>query len=159
MRVGVIGHGGLLRAFSFPETSLAKSLKVQNITAFILTGTRKYNQMRPVLYKLYWLLVKYRIKYKIIGLPMTKNIYSCYDLYRTLNRIAPNYLRDLLQVYQSARLLQSSGDLICVVGLPRTRLKSYGDRVFSVKAPSLWNSLPTVGLWKQFYQCPLLRKC
>ena len=60
--------------------------------------------------------------------------------YRALNGLAPNYLQDLLQVYQPARSLRSSGDLKLVV--PRTRLRSYGDSAFSVKAPSLWNSLP-----------------
>ena len=59
--------------------------------------------------------------------------------YRALNGLAPNYLQDLLQVYQPARSLRSSGDLKLVV--PGTCLKSYGGRAFSVKAPCLWNSL------------------
>ena len=41
-----------------PETSLAKLQRVQNIAARILTGTRKYDHMTPVLYKLHWLPVK-----------------------------------------------------------------------------------------------------
>ena len=87
--------------------------------------------MTPVLYKLHWLPVKYRIEYKIILMT-----------YRALNGLAPNYmyLQDLLQVYQPARSLWSSGDLKLV--MPRTRHRSYGDRAFSVKAQSLWNSLP-----------------
>ena len=112
-----------------PETSIAKLQRVQNIAARILTGTRKYDHMTPVLYKLHWLPVKYRIEYKIILMT-----------YRALNGLAPNYFQDLLQVYQPARSLRSSGDLKLVV--PRTRLRSYGDRAFSVKAPSLWNSPP-----------------
>ena len=112
-----------------PETYLAKLQRVQNIAARILTGTRKYDHMTPVLYKLHWLPVKYRIEYKIILMT-----------YRALNGLAPNYLQDLLQVYQPARSLRSSGDLKLVV--PRTRLRYYGDRAFSVKVPSLWNSLP-----------------
>ena len=111
-----------------PETSLAKLQRVQNIAARILTGTRKYDHMTPVFYKLHWLPVKYRIEYKIILMT-----------YRALNGLAPNYLQDLLQVYQPARSLRSSGDLKLVV--LRTRLRSYGDRAFSVEAPSLWNSL------------------
>ena len=35
-----------------PETSLAKLQRVQNIAARILTGTRKYDHVTPVLYKL-----------------------------------------------------------------------------------------------------------
>ena len=112
-----------------PEISLAKLQRVQNIAARILTGTRKCDHMTPLLYKLHWLPFKYRIEYKIILMT-----------YRALNGLAPNYLQDWLQVYQPARSLRSSGDLKLVV--PRTRLRSYGDREFSVKAPSLWNSLP-----------------
>ena len=79
-----------------PETSLAKLRRVQNIAARILTGTRKYDHMTPVLYKLHWLPVKYRIEYKIILMT-----------YRALNGLAPNCLQDLLQVYQPARSLRS----------------------------------------------------
>ena len=104
-----------------PETSLAKLQRVQNIAARILTGTRKYDHMTPVLYKLHWLPLKYRIQYKIILMT-----------YWALNGLAPNYLQDLLQVHQPARSLRSSGDLKLVV--PRTRLRSYGDRALSVKA-------------------------
>ena len=85
--------------------------------------------MTPVLYKLHWLPVKYRIEYKIILIT-----------YRALNGLAPNYLQDLLQVYQPARSLRSSGDLKLVV--PRTRLRSYGDRAFSVKAPKFMEFTP-----------------
>ena len=111
-----------------PETSLAKLQRVQNIEARILIGTSKYDHMTPVLYKLHWLPVKYRIAYKIILMT-----------YRALNGLAPNYLRDLLQVYQPASSLRSSGDLRLVV--PPTRLRSSGDRALSVKASNLWNSL------------------
>ena len=77
-----------------PETSLAKLQRVQNITARILTGTRKYDHMTPVIYKLHWLPVKYRIEYTFILMT-----------HRALNGLAPNYLQDLLQVYQPARSL------------------------------------------------------
>ena len=108
-----------------PEISLAKLQMVQNIAARILTGTRKYDHMPPVLYKLHWVPVKYRIEYTIILMN-----------YQALNGLAPNYLQDLLQVYQPERSLRSSADLKLVV--PRTCLRSYGDIEFSVKAPSLW---------------------
>ena len=97
--------------------------------------------MTTVVYKLHRLPVKYRIEYKIILIT-----------YQALNGLAPNYLRDLLQFYQPARSLQPSGDLRLMV--PPTRLRSYGDRTFSVKVPSLWNSLPL-----QCHRCPHLRNC
>ena len=85
---------------AIPETSLSKLQKDQNIAPCILTGTHKNDQMRPVLYKLHWLPVKYRINYKIILMT-----------YLTLNGLAPKYLRALLQVYLTARPLRSSEDL------------------------------------------------
>ena len=102
-----------------PEESLAELHRVQNIAARILTGTHKeaYNHMRPVLYKLHWLPVKYGIKDKIILMT-----------HRALNGLAPNYFHDLLQVYETARPLQSSGDLRLEVS--RTRLR-WGQSILS----------------------------
>ena len=78
--------------------------------------------IRPALHKLYWLSGKYRIKYTIILIT-----------YRALK---------LLAWFGAG--LSNSKTIAVIRGLvvPRTRLKSYGDRAFSVKAPSLWNSLP-----------------
>ena len=49
-------------------------------------------------------------------------------------------MRDLLQTYKPVRSLRSSGMNMLII--PRSGLKFYGDRAFSVCAPKLWNNLP-----------------
>ena len=52
----------------------------------------------------------------------------------------PQYLRNLLSVCTSSRSLRSSEQGL--LSVPRTNLTRYGDRAFSVAAPTLWNALP-----------------
>ncbi len=54
--------------------------------------------------------------------------------------MAPGYLSDLLEAYQPARSLRSSK--LAPLSEPKTRLKTFGDRSFSVAARTLWNLLP-----------------
>ena len=54
--------------------------------------------------------------------------------------LKPTYLYELLRYTNGPRLLRSSSQNFLAV--PRTRLKTYGDRAFSVAAPRLWNQLP-----------------
>ena len=57
--------------------------------------------------------------------------------HKCLNGLAPIYLSELLRCSNSPRLLRSSSQNFLTV--PRSRLKKYGDRAFSVVAPKLWN--------------------
>ena len=59
--------------------------------------------------------------------------------HRALNGQAPDYIGHCVNRRQPIRSLGSSEhSLLCV---PRTR-RHWGDRAFSVAAPSLWNALP-----------------
>ena len=49
---------------------------------------------------------------------------------------------DLLETYKSARSLRSSTRNLLVI--PRSQLKSYGNRALSVSAPKLWNDIPEI---------------
>ena len=70
-----------------------------------------------------------RINYKILLLT-----------FKPLHDMAPEYLCELLSVYNPGRTLRSSGKSLLVT--PKYKLKSYGQRAFSCAAPELWNSLP-----------------
>ena len=60
--------------------------------------------------------------------------------FKILNGLAPAYPRDTLQMYQpSCRLRSVSRQMLSI---PHTRLKTFGDRAFSVHAPKQWNCLP-----------------
>ena len=67
---------------------------VQNSAARLLTGSKKYEHISPILAKLHWLPVCSRIEYKILLLT-----------FRALNNIGSQYIRDLLDVYTPPRNL------------------------------------------------------
>ncbi|KAI5102912.1 hypothetical protein C0J45_6493 [Silurus meridionalis] len=69
---------------------------VQNAAARVLTRSRKYDHITPVLISLHWLPIKSRIDYKILLLT-----------YKALNGLAPQYLSELLYQYDPPRLLRS----------------------------------------------------
>lgn len=101
------------------KSSMERLQVVQNAAA----------RTRPVLKDLHWLPVEFRVQFKILVIT-----------YRALHGQAPLYIQDLLHKNSPGRLLRSSGlDLLLV---PRTRLKTKGDRAFCTVAPRLWNSLP-----------------
>uniref|UniRef100_A0A8C1CZ15 Reverse transcriptase domain-containing protein n=1 Tax=Cyprinus carpio carpio TaxID=630221 RepID=A0A8C1CZ15_CYPCA len=104
---------------------------VQNAAARVLTRTRKYDHISPVLSTLDWLPIKHRIDFKILLIT-----------YKALNGLAPQYLNELLLHYSPPRPLysQNSGNLI----IPRISKSTAGGRSFSYLAPKLWNNLPNI---------------
>lgn len=102
---------------------------VQNAAASLLTGTTKFEHITPVLAELHWLPVKFRIDFKILLF-----------IFKALQGQAPLYISELLSTYSAARPLRSTTQQL--LAIPKTRLKTRGDRAFSVIAPKLWNSLP-----------------
>ena len=109
--------------------TVAKLQKCQNITARVVTRTRIRNHITPVLINLHWLPVEQRIQYKLL-----------IQVYMALNRLAPEYITDLLQAYVPTRTLRSAGALLLLEPKTTTR---WGARAFSKAAPRLWNTLPT----------------
>ncbi len=61
-----------------PAFSINKLQIVQNNAVRVLTRSRNYNHITPILQSLHWLPVKFRISYKILLLA-----------YKILNDIAP----------------------------------------------------------------------
>ena len=110
------------------ERLLCKLQLAQNAAARILTKTRKFEHITPILKELYWFPVRERIQFKLLILT-----------WKSLNGIAPEYLSNLLVPYKTTRALCSSDKHLLLV--PRT-LSSLGDRALSTIAPSLWYSLP-----------------
>ena len=112
-----------------PDSEIKKLQKVQNNAARILTRTKKYDHITPVLKNLHWLTMRKRIEFKVLILA-----------YKCLNNLAPPYLMELLEVYEPSRTLRSGDQFNLRV--PKSSLKTYGDRAFSHAAPVLWNDLP-----------------
>ncbi len=64
-----------------PASSINKLQVVQNVVARVLTRSRKYDHITPILQSLHWLPIKFRISYKILFLA-----------YKALNGLAAAYL-------------------------------------------------------------------
>ena len=71
---------------------------------------------------------------------------------------------ELLHPYSTSRPLRSFD--LGLLYIPRSLLKSKGDCAFAVRAPSLWNSLPSsvrssesLNVFKKTYQNPSLSSC
>ena len=101
---------------------------IHNRASHIVTNTRRYDHITPLLQKQHWPPVRQRILLKIV-----------LTTYKYINDIAPEYLFELLSIKKSSRKLKSSS--LILLQVPMSRLKSYSDCAFSVAAAILWNRL------------------
>ena len=108
---------------------LCRLQKVQNNAARVVSGTKKYDHITPVLIDLHWQPIRKRIEFKILLLTF-KSMQGC----------APLYLRELLVKQANIRTLRSNTKNL--LQIPLTNLKRFGDRAFCAYAPRLWNELP-----------------
>ena len=117
---------------NLPASLLAPLQRIQNSAARLITRTRKYDHITPVLRSLHWLQIPQRIQFKILLLT-----------YKIIHNHAPSYLTDLINMKTptSMSLRSSSKSKLAIAPGPRSRTR-YGDRAFSVCAPLLWNNLP-----------------
>ena len=96
-----------------PSCSIRRLQSIQNIAARILTRTRKYKHITPILKNLHWLPVASRIDYKILLLT-----------YCAINNISPAYIQQLITPYLPARKLRSEN--MCLLNVPSSRLQRFG---------------------------------
>ena len=115
--------------YGLPKHMISSLQSVQNTAARIVTLTKKFDHITPVLIQLHWLPVHFQISFKVLLL-----------VYKALNGMAPLYITELLSYHTCSRMLRSTDQKFLVV--PKSRLKTYGDKAFSVAAPKLWNELP-----------------
>jgi len=64
-----------------------KLQKIQNSAARLITGVSKYEHISPTLYKLHWLPIDSRIKFKVLTI-----------VYKALHNQAPNYILSMLTI-------------------------------------------------------------
>ena len=103
------------------------------------------------LHRLHWLPVTSRVLFKVLVL-----VYKC------RNGLGPRYLTSMLSAYTPVCGLRSAS--YGLLGEPRSRLKTVGDRAFSVAGPREWNCLPgeiracqTLGAFKRKLKTHLFR--
>ena len=108
---------------------LLRLQRVQNSAARLIMKKRKRDHVTPLLQKLHWLPISFRIQFKLAVLA-----------FRFFDNSLPVYLSRSLSFYQPARTLRSSSEKLLVV--PSTSLQSTASRSFSASVPRVWNSLP-----------------
>ena len=94
----------------------------------ILTRTKKFDHISPILKDLHWLKVENRIIFKILVLA-----------YKCLNNLAPTYLSELIHKAHTRDNMRSQNQYNLVI--PKAR-PVYGERAFQFAAPFRWNQLP-----------------
>jgi len=114
--------------YGLPAKQIYRRQKLQNAAARLVTGTRKFDHISPVLKTLHWLPVSCRIKFKILLM-----VFKC------LNGLAPKYLSRLIHVQNPVRQLRSSSKLLL---LTKPTVRTFGNRCFARSAADLWNALP-----------------
>ncbi len=102
---------------------------VQNAVARVLTRSRKYDHITPILHSLHWLPV-------LSSVSVTKYYYLPI---RQVNDLAPAYLTNLLSCYNPTRSLRPQNSGLLVVPIAKS---TNGRGTFSYLALKLWNSLP-----------------
>jgi hypothetical protein len=116
---------------NLPASHLAPLQSIQNTAARLITRSKKFQHITPVLHSLHWLPIPRRTQFKVLLLT-----------YKILRNHEPSYLAELLSSRTRPSInLRSSSSSQFAPG-PRTNTR-YGDRAFSVCAPTLWNSLPS----------------
>ena len=103
------------------KRNIAKLQSVQNFAARIVTGTRKYDHVTPVLQQLCWLLVSYMLKFR-----------DAVMAFKCMNGLAPSYLCEI----HNANTRHNNK-----LDIPIYKLAS-GQRTFLYRAVVLWNELP-----------------
>ncbi len=119
---------GLLQQLFFMSSQkiLTRLQTAQKSAVRLLTGSKRYEHITPILAYYHCLPVSLRINFKILLIT-----------FKALHGLAPCYILDLLTPYEPVRTLRSLGR--GVLSIPESRLISRGDRAFAVRAPRLWN--------------------
>ena len=138
--------------YGLPKHMISSLQSVQNTAARVVTVTKKFDHITPVLIQLHWLRVHFRISFKVLLL-----------VYKALIGMAPLYIMELLSHCTCSRSLRATDQKLLAV--PKSRLKPYGDRAFSVAAPKLWNERPldlrnldTINLFKKHLKTDRFKK-
>ena len=113
------------------KANIVKLQLVQNSLARLVTGTRKFDHITPVLKKLHWLPISSRITYKIATLT-----------HKTLATSQPAYLFSSIHRSVPSRNTRSAQHIRLSKPDIRNFRSEFSRRGFSNCAPTIWNSLP-----------------
>ena len=95
---------GNARLYGITEALMTKLQIVQNSTARLIARQRKHQHITPVLIKLHWLPVRWRVQYKLLVL-----------VFSALHELAPKCIQNLVIPYSPNRNLRSADQCLLVV--------------------------------------------
>ena len=113
---------------NMPEKDIARSQRVQNCLAKVVTKAPRFSRSVPILKRLHWFPVKFRIHFKM-----------CAITFRTLKENQPAYPAALLARPKYSKYLRSTNSNRFVVSRIKTKT---GSRAFSISDPALWPYVP-----------------
>lgn len=117
---------GLLTGIS--QKNIKQLQLIQNAAARVLTGTKRFQHITPVLKTLHWLPVKDRIDFKVLLL-----------MYKSQHGQSPDYISEMFSEYKPKKVLRSMNLQL----VEESRVKSkHGEAAFSHHAARKWNRLP-----------------
>ena len=141
-----------------PNCEIYELQRVQNIAAKFVLKRTWYDSPEQARHELHWLPIRVRMQHKVLSLT-----------YKSLNRMAPQYLQDLITLCSVARPGLRSEKSFQQLVIPFTRRKTLANRAFSSVAARWWNQLPTdikksqnidcfkaklkTHLFKEYYKC------
>ena len=113
-----------------PKNLTKKVQVLQNAAARLIKKVSKFSHITDTLIELHWLPVPQRIEYKTLLI-----------VFKALNDLAPQYLRDLIKrKHTTTHALRSNS--LNLLATKQTIRATYGDRNFVNVAPRMWNAMP-----------------
>ena len=117
--------------YGLPDVDINKLQCIQTMCAKLVLNHKKSDSATEALKELHWIPIRLRVTFKLLMV-----------VHRCLHGDAPKYLKDLLiRMPAPERNLHSSIDTERLI-IPRTKLKTFANRAFSVAGPVEWNRLP-----------------
>jgi len=101
--------------------------RVQNTLAGVVSRRSRFDRATPLLADLHWLPVRYRIEYKLVLIT-----------FKALTRQEPQYLAELIRMYEAPRQLRPRGANFLQCSLATL---NFSRIAFCHAAPLVWNKL------------------
>ena len=112
-----------------PTSLISRLETVQHLTPRLIFKSSGHQSVTVLMKDLHWLPVTSHVLFKVLVL-----VYKC------RNGLGPGYVTSMFSAYTPVHGLHSASYGLLVE--PRSRLKTVGDRAFSVAGPREWNHLP-----------------
>ena len=112
-----------------PDSDIQKLQCIQNAATHLITHSKKYDHITPVLVDLHWLPFRFQILFKVLVLT-----------YHALEGTAPPYIQSVLNHYTPSHVFRSASKLS--LSVPHSNTISNGATAFSCFAPVQFNKLP-----------------